>query len=69
MTTLEGLIGKIPSNPLWAEVLALKTREKQARRVPSSQSLKKDKERRSASGMSGKSKIASKSGILKPNVG
>jgi hypothetical protein len=59
MTTLEGLIGKIPSNPLWAELLALKMKERQARRTPSSQSLGKDA-RRSASGMSGKSRQPSK---------
>lgn len=28
METLQGLIGKIPSNPLWAELLSTKMREK-----------------------------------------
>lgn len=47
METLTGLIGKIPSNPLWAELLATQRREaeasessKRARRVTSSGSLK-----------------------------
>jgi hypothetical protein len=31
METLNGLIGKIPSNPLWAELLAEKMKEKEVR--------------------------------------
>ncbi|KAK8845595.1 hypothetical protein IAR55_006311 [Kwoniella newhampshirensis] len=49
MTTLEGLIGKIPSNPLWAELLATRQRERSARRTASSSSLAKEA-RRQASG-------------------
>nr|XP_019048757.1 hypothetical protein I302_02531 [Kwoniella bestiolae CBS 10118]OCF27687.1 hypothetical protein I302_02531 [Kwoniella bestiolae CBS 10118] len=49
MQTLEGLIGKIPSNPLWAELLATRQRERAAKRTASSSSLAKDA-RRQASG-------------------
>jgi hypothetical protein len=31
MQTLDGLIGKIPSNPLWAELLSEKMKERDAR--------------------------------------
>ncbi len=47
VNTLSGLIGKIPSNPLWAELLAAKMRERESKRSASSTSLGKD--RRSAS--------------------
>jgi serine/arginine repetitive matrix protein 2 len=60
MTTLEGLIGKIPSNPLWAELLALKMRERHAKRVVSSQSLAKDSAGRRVSTAGGK-RVASRS--------
>ncbi|OCF40741.1 hypothetical protein I317_05436 [Kwoniella heveanensis CBS 569] len=51
METLEGLIGKIPSNPLWAELLATRQRERAARRTASSSSLAKEARRQaSASG-------------------
>ena len=43
MRTLDGLVGKIPSNPLWAELLAAKQREKEARRTASSASFAKDR--------------------------
>ncbi|WVQ76151.1 hypothetical protein IAR50_005803 [Cryptococcus sp. DSM 104548] len=39
METLQGLIGKIPANPLWAELLTLRMREKAAKRSASSGSL------------------------------
>lgn len=55
LETLNGLIGKIPSNPLWAELLAAQKREeeeaasaKKVRKVGSSTSLKS---KRSASGI------------------
>ncbi|EIW73323.1 hypothetical protein TREMEDRAFT_73045 [Tremella mesenterica DSM 1558] len=49
MTTLEGLIGKIPSNPLWAELLAAKMREKEfkGKRSGSTSSIGKDTRRSS----------------------
>jgi serine/arginine repetitive matrix protein 2 len=31
MQTLDGLIGKIPSNPLWAELLSEKMKERDAK--------------------------------------
>lgn len=46
--TLQGLVGKIPANPLWAEVLARKQREKVAKRSASRESLRA---KRSASGI------------------
>ncbi|WVR03570.1 hypothetical protein IAU60_000562 [Kwoniella sp. DSM 27419] len=49
METLEGLIGKIPSNPLWAELLAARTKERAARRTASSSSLAKDAKRQASS--------------------
>ncbi|WWD22543.1 hypothetical protein CI109_107036 [Kwoniella shandongensis] len=48
MTTLEGLIGKIPSNPLWAELLATRQRERAARRSASSSSLAKEAKRQAS---------------------
>ena len=57
MKTLEGLIGKIPSNPLWSELLATRQREREERRIASSTSM--GKERRSASGVRGEGKSAS----------
>jgi hypothetical protein len=55
LETLNGLVGKIPSNPLWAELLAAQKREeetaatvKKVRKVGSSTSLKS---KRSASGL------------------
>ena len=36
-------MGKIPSNPLWAELLAAKQREKESRRTASSTSFAKDR--------------------------
>lgn len=56
LETLNGLIGKIPSNPLWAELLAAQKRDeesgggttKKVRKIGSSTSLKS---KRSASGL------------------
>jgi hypothetical protein len=59
LETLNGLIGKIPSNPLWAELLAAQKREeetlangeattKKVRKIGSTTSLKS---KRSASGL------------------
>ena len=49
LNTLRGLIGKIPSNPLWAEMLARKQQEAKERaaikKMGSSTSLKKRAER------------------------
>ncbi|OXG24431.1 hypothetical protein C361_02285 [Cryptococcus neoformans Tu259-1] len=42
MEVLQGLVGKIPSNPLWAELLTLRIREKAAKRSASSGSLAKE---------------------------
>ncbi|KAL7418687.1 Bud site selection protein bud4 [Cryptotrichosporon argae] len=39
MDTLSGLIGRIPSNPLWAELLAERQRDRAARRSASGSSL------------------------------
>ena len=45
LATLRGLIGRIPSNPLWAEVLSRQQREedekRRLRKTGSSQSLRK----------------------------
>ncbi|WRT63799.1 uncharacterized protein IL334_000724 [Kwoniella shivajii] len=49
MQTLEGLIGKIPTNPLWADLLATKQRERAARRTASSSSLAKEAKRQASS--------------------
>ncbi|WVQ80948.1 hypothetical protein IAT38_003055 [Cryptococcus sp. DSM 104549] len=56
MSTLEGLIGKIPSNPLWAELLTMRQREKAAKRSASSGSLAKEGRRVSGktAGMGGR---------------
>ncbi|WVO16780.1 hypothetical protein L204_104464 [Cryptococcus depauperatus] len=43
METLQGLIGKIPSNPLWAELLTLRMREKATKRTVSSGSQGKER--------------------------
>ncbi|ODN96274.1 hypothetical protein I350_08283 [Cryptococcus amylolentus CBS 6273] len=47
METLQGLIGKIPANPLWAELLTLRMREKAAKRSASSGSLAAKEARKS----------------------
>ncbi|WWC99204.1 hypothetical protein V866_006099 [Kwoniella sp. B9012] len=54
MQTLEGLIGKIPSNPLWAELLATRQRERAARRTASSTSLARDAKRQASSSGQGR---------------
>ena len=53
MTTLEGLIGKIPSNPLWAELLAAQMREQgpvKTKRSTSTRSISASGGQRRASG-------------------
>ncbi|WVF65953.1 hypothetical protein IAT40_000691 [Kwoniella sp. CBS 6097] len=62
METLEGLIGKIPSNPLWAELLATRQRERAARRTASSSSLAKDARRQASGSGPGSGISASSSG-------
>ena len=51
LATLQGLIGRIPTNPLWAELLARRQREEEERRrlkkTASSTSLKKAAARQS----------------------
>ncbi|WWC58165.1 uncharacterized protein I303_100701 [Kwoniella dejecticola CBS 10117] len=49
MDTLNGLIGKIPTNPLWAELLATRQRERMNKRTASSSSLAKDARRQASS--------------------
>nr|XP_019014530.1 uncharacterized protein I206_00612 [Kwoniella pini CBS 10737]OCF53311.1 hypothetical protein I206_00612 [Kwoniella pini CBS 10737] len=49
MDTLNGLIGKIPTNPLWAELLSTRQKEKIAKRTPSSSSLAKEAKRQASS--------------------
>ncbi|WVQ93585.1 hypothetical protein IAU59_000660 [Kwoniella sp. CBS 9459] len=62
METLEGLIGKIPSNPLWAELLATRQKERAARRTASSSSLAKEAKRQ-ASGSGPVSGISASSSV------
>ena len=68
LQTLRGLVGKIPSNPLWAEMLAARQRERALKKTSSSSSLRKAAARQSTgpSGPTGSAAASGASGPMSP---